>query len=182
MRTVRIAAVLVPALLLACTSAPDTSFAPPPSPFTADSTGAGAGRLTVALLREAELRKRERGETAEDEITQALAPSRGDVFGFGGSMLGDVAAGLPGGAVLGFGGQMAGGNNLGKATGSTVGALLGAVFGPVGGIVGSMAGGFVGRQIHTAANAQRTAEPDFGPIYIDGMDTGPLRLAATDAS
>lgn len=117
----------------------------------------------------------------DDDLSQALAPSQGDVFGVGGTVLGDAAAGLPGGAALGFGGQVAGGNKLGKAMGSTLGGLLGAALGPLGGIAGSVVGGFVGKQMQQAAADEQTPD-QLGPIYIDGMDTGPLAAASPDAT
>lgn len=156
---------LTPALLLACSGTSSTE-----QPVTPDSpTLAEAPRLTVSMLRDAE-RQRLANDTVESQLARHLAPSRGDVIGFGGSLLGDVAAGLPGGAALGFGGQVAGGNSLVKAVGSTVGALLGSVLGPIGSIVGSVAGGFAGRGLQGEADS--VADP--GPIYIDGMDTGPV--------
>jgi hypothetical protein len=133
------------------------------------------------MLRHAELRPNDRTEMRDDDFTQALAPSQGDVFGLGGNLLGDAAGGLPGGAALGFGGQVAGGNKLGKAMGSTLGGLLGAALGPLGGVAGSVLGGFVGKQIQQAAPDVQALD-DLGPVYIDGMDTGPLAAAPPDAT
>lgn len=159
---------LTPALLLACSGTSSTEQpVTPNSPTLADASHP-APRLTVAMLRDAE-RQRLANDTVESQLARHLAPSQGDVIGFGGSLLGDVAAGLPGGAALGFGGQVAGGNSLVKAVGSTVGALLGSMLGPIGSIVGSVAGGIAGRGLQGGADGG--ADP--GPIYIDGMDTGP---------
>jgi len=106
-----------------------------------------------------------------------LIPSRGEVAGFGGSLIGKLAAGAPGGAVLGLSGQLAGGNGVGKAAGSTLGGLLGSVLGPLGSVIGSLVGGYVGDQPNSSENSLAAAEP--GPGYIDALDLGPSREKAS---
>lgn len=160
-----------PALLLGCAGSIDTS--------RTTTAAASSPRLTVAMLRQAELQRQANAQA--DELMQALAPSQGDVIGLGGSFLGDLAGGLPGGAALNLGGQMAGGNTVAKSIGSTVGGLLGAVLGPIGGILGSFAGGFAGKQVHSAMIEDPESWADPGAIYIEGMDTGPLTAVTSPA-
>jgi hypothetical protein len=177
MRKARSLLLLAPPVLVACSGMSLTSApAPAPQPLLLADAGTQrpAARLTVAMLREAQRRRHEDAKPGEGDFAIDVTPSKGDVFGLGGSVLGDAAAGLPGGAALGFSGQVAGGNKVGKAMGSTLGALLGSVFGPIGGIFGGVAGGYAGKQIHHALADNDASQDDFGPLYIDGMDTGPL--------
>lgn len=115
-----------------------------------------------------------------DEVLRTdMSPSKGDIVGLGGSVIGQLAAGAPGGALLGFSGQMAGGNQIGKAVGSTLGALAGSVLGPLGSMIGSLVGGYAGDR-HGSDNAEATlqaAAPGAG--YIDALDFGPPREKAS---
>ncbi len=114
-----------------------------------------------------------------DEVLQSdMTPSKGDVVGFGGSMLGQLAAGVPGGALLGFGGQMTGGNSVGKAVGSTLGTLAGSILGPLGSMLGGLLGGYAGDQLH-AGPATELAGAEPGGRYIDDLDLGPRREKAS---
>lgn len=169
---------LAPALAAACMGGQENLSLSSPEPPRLSATGSPAPpRLTVAMLRSIEFEKRQ-ARDPEDVAGRHLAPSPGDVIGLGGSVLGDVVAGLPGGAALGFGGQVAGGNELGKAVGSTLGAVIGSLLGPIGSLVGSVAGGAAGTQIDLAVSGP-DREFDLGPLYIEGIDTGPLAAAPT---
>ena len=108
-----------------------------------------------------------------DEVLQPdLQPSKGDIVGLGGSLIGQFAAGVPGGALLGFGGQVAGGNQVGKAVGSTLGALVGSVLGPVGSVIGSLVGGYAGDR-HGSDDTEATLQAAApGAAYIDDLDLG----------
>ncbi len=110
-----------------------------------------------------------------DEILQTdMKPSRGDIAGFGGSLIGQLAAGTPGGALLGFGGQMSGGNSVGKALGSTLGTLAGSILGPLGSMLGGLIGGYAGDRLDAEPNSE-LAGADPGDRYIDDLDLGPRR-------
>lgn len=115
-----------------------------------------------------------------DEVLRTdMGPSKGDIAGLGGSVIGQLAAGAPGGALLGFSGQMAGGNQIGKAVGSTLGALVGSVLGPLGSMIGSLVGGYAGDRLGSD-NAEPTLEAAApGAGYIDALDFGPLREKAS---
>lgn len=148
-RVVRLIATMVPVLLAGC----------------ADPLHSAADRrlLPMAYL------------SSDESLLTELAPSNGDIAGFGGSLAGKLAAGAPGGAVLGLGGQLAGGNGVGKATGSTLGGLLGSMLGPLGSMIGSLFGGYIGEQTDSG-NSRAVAA---GPGYIDALDLGPHREKAS---
>lgn len=117
-----------------------------------------------------------------DEVLRTdMKPSRGDVVGLGGSLIGQLAAGTPGGALLGFSGQMAGGNRVAKAAGSTLGALVGSILGPLGSMVGGLIGGYAGGQSDTddPDPTPHLAGADPGVRYIDDLDLGPRREKAS---
>lgn len=166
---------LAPALAAGCGGGQEGLSPSNPETPRVQASGTTAPRLTVAMLRAIEL-ERQQARDSEDAVSRHITPSPGDVAGLGGNVLGDVVAGLPGGAALGFGGQIAGGNDLGKAVGSTLGALVGSILGPIGSVVGSVAGGAAGTQLDHAAS-RPDGERDGGPVYIEGIDTGPLAAA-----
>lgn len=167
-RTVWFPAIVATALLAACAPSRDPSSELSMSMAKPTRT-AGLPGVVMRLTK---------NDEADDPTSLVdLTPSKGDVVGFGGSLIGELAAGVPGGAVLGLSGQLAGGNGVGKAAGSTLGAILGSMLGPFGSMVGSLFGGYVGEQ-HDSRNSEMAAAGP-GPAYIESLDFGPPREKAS---